>query len=426
MTWAPARRPQRGVATLVMVGAVFFIVALVAAHTHRNLLFDQRTASQQIRSTVALEAAEAGVEWTLALLNGGRVEDDCRPTDDPAAGSFRARFLGVEPSGLWVPLADRTFACVSNGAGGWTCDCAAGTTGALTAPAGDRSVPAFRGRFVAGSRPGLVTLQVQGCSRLDEGCQADPQGPRLHGASALLEVVLALRSAVPAPPAAAVTVRGDLSGTGTLHAYSPDAAWGSFAVLTGGSVTLSHLQAESAAGSPAETAGLIRAADPDLSAQVPNGERMFAATFLVWPAVFRDQPATVRMACEHGCRGDEVRRVVERHPGRVIWISGPVALDGAGAIGSLTAPVVIVVDGEPIIDTELVGLLYLRQPRGDDLAVPSTLAGRGQITGALVVEGALDIVGTLTVVHDHEVLDALRRSTGSIVRVPGGWADFTR
>ena len=120
------------------------------------------------------------------------------------------------------------------------------------------------------------------------------------------------------------------------------------------------------------------------------------------------------------------RRVVARHPGRVIWISGPVVLDGADAIGSTAAPVVIVVDGEPIIDTELRGLLYLRQPRGDDLAVARTLAGRGHITGALVVEGALDLAGDLTVVHDHEVLETLRLSTGSIVRVPGGWADFAR
>lgn len=426
MTRSPAQRPQRGVATLVMVGAVFFILALVAGYTNRNLLFDQRTASQQVRSTVALEAAEAGAEWALALLNSGRVADDCRPTDDPAAGSFRTRFLALEPSGHWVPRADRPFACVSQGGGGWTCDCASGTAGALSAPAGDRSFPAFRGRFLAGSRPGLVTLQVQGCNRLEEGCQADAQAPRLREASASLEVLLALRSAVPAPPAAAITVHGNLSGPGTLHAYSPDAAWGSFAVLAGGSVTVSHLQVGSAAGSPEEASALVRATDPVLSSQVPNGERMFASTFLVWPALFRDQPATVSLACAQGCSGDDVRRVVERHPGRVIWISGRVVLDGADAIGSSAAPVVIVIEGEPRIETPLSGLLYLRPSRADGQAAPIALAGDGHITGALVVEGSLDVLGDLTVVHDHEVLDALRHSTGSFVRVPGGWADFTR
>ena len=426
MRFTSTLRAQRGVATLAIVAILFFIVALVAAYTNRNLIFEQRTAGNQWRSTLALEAAEGGVEWTLSLLNSGRIQDGCRPSDDPLQPSFRERFLVVNPAGMVAPIADRQFACVSNGEGGWTCDCTADATPAPAAPAGDGIYPAFRGRFTAGSRPGVVTVQINGCTRLDDRCLAFPAAAVSNEGRASLEVVLALRNAVPAAPAAAVTVRGELSGVGTLNAYSPDAAAGSLAVLTGGSVTVGSLNVGSAPGSPADDSRLVQSSDPVLSGEVPGADRMFASTFAVWPAAFRDQPGAVRMACEDGCTGDDVRSAIALNPGRVVWITGDVALDGPDDIGSVASPVVIVVDGVPSIETDIFGLVYVRQPDPDDLTVPWSAAGTGSITGALIVEGALDVVGNLTVVHDHDLLGALRRGTGSFVRVPGGWADFSR
>jgi Tfp pilus assembly protein PilX len=62
-----AHQGQRGVATLIVVLVLFFVVSLVAAYTNRNLIFEQRTASNQYRSTQALEAAEAGLEWAISM-----------------------------------------------------------------------------------------------------------------------------------------------------------------------------------------------------------------------------------------------------------------------------------------------------------------------------------------------------------------------
>ena len=53
-------RGQSGAASLVVVLMLFFVIALVSAYTSRNLIFEQRTANNQYRSTQALEAAEAG------------------------------------------------------------------------------------------------------------------------------------------------------------------------------------------------------------------------------------------------------------------------------------------------------------------------------------------------------------------------------
>ena len=93
--FAPRRaaRPQRGAATLVVVMLLFFVVSLVAAYASRNLIFEQRTSANQYRSTQSFEAAEAGLEWAQAMLNSGRIDDDCLPTLDTSFGSFRERYL---------------------------------------------------------------------------------------------------------------------------------------------------------------------------------------------------------------------------------------------------------------------------------------------------------------------------------------------
>ena len=50
------RGHQRGVATLAVVMVLFFIIALTAAYTSRNMIFEQKTSANQYRSTLAFEA----------------------------------------------------------------------------------------------------------------------------------------------------------------------------------------------------------------------------------------------------------------------------------------------------------------------------------------------------------------------------------
>ena len=69
----PSRRTPRGVAALTVVMVLFFIMALVAAYTNRNLVFEQRISANSYRLARAADAAEAGLDWTVALLNGGPV-----------------------------------------------------------------------------------------------------------------------------------------------------------------------------------------------------------------------------------------------------------------------------------------------------------------------------------------------------------------
>jgi hypothetical protein len=171
---------QRGVATLVVVMVLLFLMALVAAYTSRNLIFEQRTSVNQYRSTQAFEAAEAGVEWALAMLNGGRVGSSC--TEATATGtstSFRQRYIRLDPAtGMVQPVATVGLpGCVwTNGA--WACECPDGTASTLTPPTTGGIAPAFRVRFTVNglARPGVVRIESNGCTRLDNQCLNFPAG----------------------------------------------------------------------------------------------------------------------------------------------------------------------------------------------------------------------------------------------------------
>ena len=127
------RAPNHGVATLTVVMVLFFVMAMVAAYTNRNLIFEQRTSANSFRSAQALTAAEAGVDWALAMLNGGTIGEDCAVV--PGGNTdFRSRYLNLADDGsfttsVWPsPLGGNvtpTPSCVMSEEG-WNCSCPIG------------------------------------------------------------------------------------------------------------------------------------------------------------------------------------------------------------------------------------------------------------------------------------------------------------
>ena len=164
-----ARRSQHGAATLIVVMVLFFIISLVAAYTSRNLIFEQRTANNQYRSTQALEVAEAGLEWAISMLNFGRIDTACVASTNTADSTFRQRYLNMDNAGritadLTSGGGDLLPSCVADGSGSWTCSCP--TTGAPTlVPSSTATavLPAFRVRFqrIIPSDPSDLTLAKQ-------------------------------------------------------------------------------------------------------------------------------------------------------------------------------------------------------------------------------------------------------------------------
>jgi len=452
---------QRGAATLIVVMVLFFIMSLVAAYTSRNLIFEQRTSVNQYRAMQAHEAAEAGIEWALAQLNGGRINGSCLEAGVTNADtSFRQRYLAINTnpppdanSGMVTrldqlpppgnPAEPRRAGCVWSGTG-WVCSCPSNGNPALVVPAGTGIFPAFWVSFstVGVSRPGVVQIISNGCTRVDAACLASAANATTVEGRALVTALVALKGAVATPPAAALTVFGQVdrgAAIGTLSAYNTDVDRGGITIHASGTVgpLNNTVTLGSVPGTPG-SASVIRddpslgrwltglmPADLTAAGRVPL-DLVFASTFGVWPNTYRLQPGAVRLTCPAGgCRA-AVANAVALNPDRVIWVDGDLTLESAGVIGSLPNPAVTSVAGPavivatgglivPVAGVRVFGLIYTRS---------GNWSGSGEIQGAAIVEGNLAATAAQTIVFNGDVLDTLRLRAGSFVRVPGGWKDF--
>ena len=430
---------QRGAATLIVVSLLFFVLSLVAAYANRNLIFEQRTSANQLRSTLAFETADAGVEWAVAMLNAGRIDATCLPVNDTTATSFRDRYLDIDAStGVVTPRANLAAGslptCVYDGAQ-WLCSCPVTGAPSISGAPTDIVAPAFRLRFVQNGptplRPGTISVEVQACTRLDDGCLASTAAGATAGEGrAKTSVLLALRSGLPSPPVATLTARGTVNLTGsTVRINNAIQGKGrSLAVQAGGALTnAGALVLSGAAGELVTASAQVLDTDGSLDpAWVPvaplykRPDHFFGSIFGIQPDVFRDQPASLTLVCSVvACDADRLRTVAARNPGRFIWAVGDVNLDGGAPLGSAADPVMLVVTGDlTASDIQVNGLIYGRKT---DWSFTGT---NTRVLGAVMAESNLVLSGTVELTRDADILNVLRWRHGSFVRVPGGWSDY--
>jgi hypothetical protein len=434
----------------VVVMMLFFIISLVAAYASRNLIFEQRTSANNYRSTQAFDAAEAGLEWAIAMLNGGRIDAACASTADPLQSSFRERYLRLVDAdgrldarrwvqgGAEVPLQP---SCVLDGEG-WRCSCPADGDPALAAPGSAGNTPAFRVEFAPplAGQPHLVRVSVRGCSSWGQPCIGGAAGDA--EANAEVSAVVGLAPALTQTPAAAITVRGPLDAP-DAEFVNPDTT--GLAINAGGAVAAPPVIGP--AGMPqarAQTA-LVVADDASLSALpvaggMSRGEMMFLAAFGMPPAAYRVQPAVRRIVCGDAC-GAALQEAADRFPGRVLWIDGDLRLaaDTVLDLGSANAPVMIVVDGN--VDwaagasVVLRGLLYVRGASWSSAGAAATVIGAVVAEGDAALgppdEGRFTIAGSPRFVFDAATIEHFKRvqsrgvfDAASFARLSGSWRDF--
>jgi len=445
----PATKP-RGAASLIVVMILFFLMSLAAAYTSRNLIFEQRTSANQYRSSQALEAAEAGVEWAIAMLNSGRITASCLPAAAASTEtSFRQRYLAIGNNGMLTPRTRSDLAasnllpsCVFNGTD-WNCNCPVDAAPTLAPPTGSGVFPAFRVRFnlresgdnytaLAVTRPGVVIIESNGCTRLDDACLNFPAGSVALEGRASVTVVVALKSALPVPPSAALTVLNDVVGGASMKLYNTDAATGGVTIRAGGPVSGADSRfLFSSPGTPGPSS--VIGADLSLAELLlpamppPRPNRVFASLFGADAPVYQQQPAAIPFTCGAGDCLPALAAAVALNPDRVFWINGDLNLLSVGTVGSLPDPVNPLVAGPTVIvatggfravpGAQVFGLVYTQG---------GTWTDSGQIRGAAFIESALGagVTSASTIIYDRAVLDSLKLRSGSFVRVPGGWKDF--
>ena len=467
----PRQSGQRGAASLIVVMVLFFIMSLVAAYTSRNLIFEQRTSVNQYRATQAYEAAEAGIEWAIAQLNGGRINGSCLEAGATNADtSFRQRYLAINTnpapdpaSGVvtaltqpTAPAVPRRAGCVWNGTA-WTCSCPSDANPGLAIPAGTGIFPAFWVSFsTAGvTRPGVVQIISNGCTRIDAACLSSAANASNVEGRALVTALVALRGAIAMPPVAALTVLGDPNfGAAPLLnivVSNSDPSRGGITVHAGRPVNTARFALTSTPGTPIAASvipddpslrSLLDALPADLKPPllvpgfVPN-DRAFASSFGAWPNSIRLQPGAVRLDCLAGGCGAALANAVAMNPDRVIWINGALAVGANVIVGTAANPAVIVVAGDeaaaPAVPANVSlgagaivnGVVYSRGSGPGPGSGPAiTFTGPGMIQGAALVEGDLTTTAGPRIVFNGAVIDNLRLRAGSFVRVPGGWRDF--
>lgn len=440
-------RSQRGAAALVVVMLLFFIMSLVAAYTSRNLIFEQRTSTNQYRSTQALEAADAGIDWALAQLNAGRLTNTCAQTTDTTATnrSFRDRYLTIDAStGAITPVTPVANTggsvnprCVLNTANlQWNCQCPLRST-ATPEPANPTTnfAPAFILNLrTVPSRPDLVVLQSNSCTRLDSNCLnflAD-RGGTGDGVAAV-EVTLALRGAINRLPTAPLTVLGStvaLGGGASLQLRNTDAASSGITLHTAASslpttgLTLTGLPGVAPAGTTVSSdASLSPAGVTGFSAE----DRKFIQFFGLTPASYQRQPGLPQLDCSGGCDAAAINNLALRNPGRPLWLTGAggtVTIDAPVPTSPSGPPLLLIIEGDVVFGSggSLSGLAYGRKANWT-----WAVTGSPTVNGAVIAEGGLTINGgssNLAVIYDAARLRALRIAQGSFVRVPGSWRDF--
>ncbi|GCL65990.1 pilus assembly PilX family protein [Pseudaquabacterium pictum] len=438
MTQPRLRSRHRGVAALTVVMVLFFVMALVAAYTNRNLVFEQRISANSYRATRALEAADAGVEWTLAMLNGGRTTANCAVPDAAGAGGltdFRSRYLVPstnETNGEgafelpWgqVP-ANRVYpACIIvDGRPRCICPALGEAPAAINAPA-DGIGSAFRITFryfhVSAVRGGTVQFVSRGCANpgdAESGCYAQNDAlPSVDGTTAVIATVGLVR-ALPVAPKAAITAGTTITADAPaqLRVSNGDFASG-LTLHAGGAITAPGSQLTGPPGSGAD--GRVDG-DGTLAALSAEGvEPWFRALFVMDTASYRRQPAVVSLDCAAGCTSADIANALLLNPRNPIWATGNVDLNDAGVLGTAADPMMLIVMGTLTVsgNANVTGFVHANQI--------SWSAPAATWNGALVAATAFNATGVATVNYDKAALDTIRLRYGSFVRVPGGWNLF--
>lgn len=427
-----ARRSERGLATLTVVMILFFVMALVAAYTNRNLIFEQRISANTYRAARALEAADAGVEWTVAMLNSGRVDAACQPSTDANDSDFRRRYLADDDqtSGMggynvvWGGnLADAMFPACINRDGALSCICpsAANRNPAIGVPA-DGIGSAFATSFILPGnavRPGTMQFATRGCASPGTGGSAcfaqtdDP--PRVDSLSGAFTTVGLVR-ALPLAPAAALTAGTTIDASaGELRISNTDAQRG-LTAHSGGALVLGGAGVHQFVG-PAGSSDDGRLAGDTTLAQLSAGanEAWFRAMFGMASATFQRQPATQRVVCANGCASADLVNPVAGHPRNPIWVGGDLTLDAAGALGSDAEPLMLVVGGTLTIvaDVRITGFVHANR-------IVWSAAG-ASVKGAMATTTSVTATTRATLAYDRGVMDLIQWRYGSFVRVPGSW-----
>lgn len=423
-----SRRRQRGVGVLTVSLLLLFASSIVIFYLNRGLIFEQKTAANQVRSTLAFEMAEAGIEWATGMLNSPYDMSTSCVLLSTANTSFRRQYIqtGYAGGNYNVSAATTTFpGCKADGTT-LTCSCpAVGGTPAL----GTTVLPGFTVAFanVAGD-PIAVQVTATGCTAQAGACTAANAGN--SDATATISVILKNVPTLRAAPQSAITCGTSCALSGSFNVINQEVSSNGYLVNAGTTITEGGgVSYTTIPGQPTRNA--LISGDTSLSALASadptcSNSAMFQTFFGTTLADYAASPdvrtlagctnpsscgAAVSAAYNDGWRSfyfPDGMSLNNSAPFTTLGGSGPDAV-------RIVSPVGVNINGNITIN----GMIFSNSADFDDLGT-----GTADVNGALITCAAYQNNGNGTVRYTSANLGGTGLAPGQLVRVPGSWRDF--
>lgn len=409
---------------------LLFSTSLIMLYLNRNIIFEQKTSANQLRSTAALEMAEAGMEWTTGMLNTAYdIDANCAFLATTNI-SFRRKYVqtawasGSADATNVLPATTTYPGCKVNG-NALTCSCpTVPSSGNATASLGTAELPGFTVSFSATSDPEAVRIIATGCTAQAGACTPGTAGN--SDATATVSAILKLRPLLRAAPASPLTCGTTCAVGGSYNIVNRDVETGGILVNAGSGITQGNgTSYTSIPGQPVANAlvgndaslSALSSADPTCT-----NSSMFNAYFGSTIAQYAASPATKTIpncGSANTC-GGLVDTAYADGWRSFYFPDGFARNNSSGSLGSVSDPVTLVsASGFDLNgNIDIYGMIFSNSANVNDLGT-----GTADIHGALVTCAAYDNNGNGTLEFDPAVLKGVRRSTGSLVRVPGSWTD---
>jgi len=435
-------RRQRGAAALAVSMVLLFAMTLVAFFANRGIIFEQKTAANQMRSTRAFETAEAGLEWAVAMLNDSRVINTSCVAAAGQPTSFRDKYVPAGSPTNLSPVAGSRPGCRITAAGtAPVCNCpTGGATADFTGTAFNVTTPTDPNFTVEFSDvptdPESVVVTAYGCVNQTAPCTAANNAT--GDATARVTVMLKLRPILRAAPAAALTTGGWAQICGSFNITNATAAANGYLVNSGGQTQIGNGTYSSGAlpaGAPncgggggqtlatmpgTPIASSIVANDTSLSSISGSSEAMFSAFFGTTLAQYIAAPTTYTVTGTSAINRGTNLLAAYALGYRSFWVDGDIQFSGNATLGSATQPVVMASASDMTFNGnyDIYGIIYSDSASWNDLGT-----GTSDIHGAVVSRVNYRNNGNGTIIYDPLALGNVR-DTGPLVRVPGSWRDF--
>lgn len=359
-------RAQSGMATIAVALILLFGISVITLFANRVALFDIRMSSNQYSATTAFQAAEAGLEKVLASMQDMSWRNTYMQDSSFTNNNKPTLQESLSGSGSAYKV---TIERVHN-------------------------------------NNLLLKLVSLGCS---DGCS--PCNDTCPSKAKVVQYVR-FKPYLSGAPSAPMTAKGNIQTGGNADIINQDPTTTGLTVHAGGSnVQVGSATLTTLPGTPPEAS--IAKSDPTLSSL--SDDQFFMEFFGDTKDNVKNS-ADLRINCNGTCNTE-----LSGHTGKLIYVTGNTQISSNLTIGSPTAPVVLIVDGELKItgNVQIHGIVYCTAIVWDNTGM-----GTVNIYGGAVAEGNFTGNGTPTITYDTTVLKKLNKEMGRYAKVLGTWRDF--